>query len=264
MIIDFHAHVFPDHIAARTVYKLSSEIDYIYPVVHDGTTSGLLSVMDRWNIDVSVIQPVITDAHQVNTINTWAQSICADRLVSFGAIYPHSDDYKTEIDLVVRLGLKGLKFHAEYQDFQVDDSKMLHVYDYALSKGLILLHHAGADPGFRPPFRSSPQQYARIVKAMQGGVIIAAHLGGHAQWDDVEKYLVGTDIYLDTSMGFDYYSTEQFLRIVEGHGAERILFATDSPWSYADREIARLQELPLSREEKDAILGGNARRILGI
>jgi len=264
MIIDFHTHVFPDDIAPRTIHKLSSEIDNIYPVVHDGTTSGLLRVMDEWGIDVSVVQPVITRASQVYTINSWAQSICSDRLISFGAIYAHSEDYKEEIDLVVELGLKGLKFHVEYQDFQVDEDRMLQVYDYALGKGLILLFHAGFDPGFRPPFKSSPQQFARIVKAMQGGIIIAAHLGGHDQWDDVEEYLVGTDIYLDTSMGFEYFPAEQFLRIVEGHGSDKILFATDSPWSQAKSEIEHLRALPLSKEDKDAILSGNARRILRI
>ncbi|MCL1798732.1 MAG: amidohydrolase family protein [Eggerthellaceae bacterium] len=264
MIIDFHTHAFPDAIAATTIEKLLAEIDNLYPAVHDGTVSGLVGVMDEWGIDLSVVQPVITRASQVNTINAWAQGICSDRLVSFGAIYPHSKDYKKEIDLVVDLGLKGLKFHVEYQGFQVDDEKMLPVYDYALSRGLILLHHAGEDPGFNPPFKSSPRQFARVVKAMQGGTIIAAHLGGHAQWDEVEEYLVGTDIYLDTSMGFDYYSTEQFLRIVKNHGADKILFASDSPWSCADKEIERLRALPLSQEEKDAILGENAQRILGI
>ena len=264
MIIDFHTHVFPDHIAPSAISKLSSEIDDIYPIVTDGTLSGLLKVMDEWGVDISVVQPVITRPSQVTTINNWAQNICSDRIISFGAIYPLSDDYKKEIDFVHSLGLKGLKFHAEYQYFQVDDDRMFRVYDYALSKGLILLHHAGFDPGFKPPFKSSPQQFARIIKAMQGGVIIAAHLGGHDQWDDVEEYLVGTDIYLDTSMGFEYFSPEQFMRIVKNHGADKILFASDSPWSNAKEEVERLRALPLPKEETDAILGENAKRILGI
>ncbi len=41
---------------------------------------------------------------------------------------------------------------------------------------------------------------------------------------DVEKYLVGTDVYLDTSMGMNYYSHEQFLRIVKKHGVDKILY----------------------------------------
>jgi predicted TIM-barrel fold metal-dependent hydrolase len=185
-------------------------------------------------------------------------------LISFGGIYPHTDDYKRDIDYVIGLGMKGLKFHAEYQNFIVDDDRMLKIYDYAIGKGLVILHHAGADPAFPPPFKSTPQQFARIVKAMRGGTIVAAHFGGHDQWDDVEKYLVGTGIYLDTSMGFEYYSAEQFLRIVKNHGADKILFASDYPWSSAKSEIEHLKALPLSNEEKAAILGENAKRLLGI
>jgi predicted TIM-barrel fold metal-dependent hydrolase len=265
MIIDIHTHAFPDQLAPRAMAKLIDEfIGDPYIPISDGTVAGLLQTMDDWGIDISVIQPVITKQSQVKTVNEWAQQVCSDRLISFGAIDVHSDDYKKDIDLVAGLVLKGLKFHAEYQNFVIDTDKMLKVYDYALAKGLILLHHAGYDPGFLPPFKSSPQQFLRIVEAMQGGTIIAAHLGGHAQWDAVEQYLVGTDIYLDTSMGFEYFPAEQFMRIVKNHGADRILFASDSPWSNAGTEIEHLQSLPLTVDETESILGGNAKRILGL
>ena len=277
MIIDFHTHVFPDHLAARALAALTGTGTNPYRPVHDSTVSGLLETMDDWSIDASVVLPVVTKASQVTKTNEWAVSICSNRIVSFGGIYPNSDDYKKDIDHAVKLGLKGLKFHAEYQDFLVDDDRMLRVYDYALSKGLILLHHAGFDPDFLPPFNSSPKQFARVVKLLGigsggggandcengSGIIIAAHLGGHDQWDDVEEHLVGTGIYLDTSMGFEYYPTDQFLRIVKNHGADKILFATDSPWSNAGTEIEYLKALPLSEAEKTLILGENARRLLG-
>jgi len=264
MIIDFHTHIFPDHLAARALSMLLTNTGNLYAPVNNCTALGLLKNMDDWNIDISVVQPVITKQSQAKAINEWAKNTCSDRLVVFGGIYPHTDDYKRDIDYVAELGLKGLKFHAEYQNFVVDDDRMLKVYDYALNKGLVLLHHAGFDPGFPAPFKSTPQQFAKIVKAMQGGIIVAAHLGGHAQWDDVEKYLVGTNIYLDTSMGFEYFSPEQFLEIAKNHGADKILFASDSPWSNAKLEIERLKALPLLEKDIDAILGGNAKRILKI
>jgi predicted TIM-barrel fold metal-dependent hydrolase len=264
MIVDFHTHVFPDNMAARVISALSAGIDEVFTPVNDGTVSGLINDMDNWNIDTAVVQPVVTKQSQTKSINDWSRSICSDRIISFGGIYPHTDDYKRDIDYVAGLGLKGLKFHAEYQNFIVDDDKMLKIYDYALGKGLILFHHAGADPAFPPPFKSTPQQFAKIAKAMRGGVIVAAHFGGHAQWDDVEKYLVGTDIYLDTSMGFDYFSHDQFLRIVKSHGADKILFASDYPWSNAKLEMEQLRGLSLSSEEIDAILGGNAKRVLKV
>ena len=80
----------------------------------------------------------------------------------------------------------------------------------------------------------------------------------------MEKYLVGSNVYLDTSMGFEYYPTEQFLRIVKNHGADKILFGSDSPWSRADNEIKTIKSLPLSDNEKDLILYKNAQRILNL
>lgn len=264
MIIDFHAHAFPDDLAEKALSNLLANIDNLYSPTSDTTISGLIKNMDNWKIDVSVIQPVITKTSQMKKTNEWAKSICSDRIISFGGIFPHTKDYRSDIDFASDLGLKGLKLHPEYQDFNIDDEHMLRMYDYALSKDLILLFHAGFNPGFSPPFKSSPQQFAKIMTAMQGGTIIAAHLGGHAQWDDVERYLVGTDILLDTSMGFDYYSDEQFLRIVRNHGADKILFASDSPWSSAKSEMDHLKALPLPKSDIDAILGDNAKRILNI
>ena len=264
MIIDFHTHIFPDALAARAIDTLLTRAGGIFPPVTDGTRAGLLRSMDEAGIDISVTLPVITKQSQTVTINEWAASLSSDRIVPFGGIFPHTDDYKRDIDLVVSLGLKGIKLHAEGQGFTVDDPKMLKIYDYAFERGLIILQHAGYDPGFPPPYHTSPEKFRSIVRQMRGGVMIAAHLGGQSQWDEVEKYLVGENIYLDTSMGQKLYPKEQFLRIVKAHGADRILFGTDSPWSSAKDEVELISALPLSDEEKALILSDNARRLLSI
>jgi predicted TIM-barrel fold metal-dependent hydrolase len=264
MVVDFHTHIFPDFLAQRAIEALVTKSGNIFPTVHDGSLSGLLGRMCEWGIDVSVVMPIITKPSQTIEVNEWARSICSDRVIAFGGVHPHTDDYKRDIDFAIGLGLKGLKFHCEYQDFVVDDLNMLEIYDYALSKGLIIMHHAGFDPGYPPPYKSSPKQFSKIADAMRGGVIIAAHLGGEGQWGDVEEFLAGSGIYLDTSMGFDFYSQEQFMRIVKKHGADKILFASDSPWSNAKTEIEHLRKMPLEGRAADAILGGNAMRLLGL
>ena len=58
--------------------------------------------------------------------------------------------------------------------------------------------------------------------------------------------------------------TEQFLRIVKNHGADKILFGSDSPWSKASKEIEILRSLPLDENKKEQILSLNAKRLLGL
>jgi predicted TIM-barrel fold metal-dependent hydrolase len=65
-------------------------------------------------------------------------------------------------------------------------------------------------------------------------------------------------------MGQKYYSKEQFMRIMRAHGADKILFASDSPWSCAAEEIASIESLPLTTEEKDMIFSSNAKKILDL
>ena len=264
MTVDFHTHVFPDALAPKAMKLLTESIDNLYPPVHDGTVSGLINKMDSSGVDKSVILPVITKESQVAGTNRWISGVRSERIIGFGGIYPHSEDYKSQIDLVAGLGLKGIKFHAEYQDFILDDTRMLKIYDYALEKGLIIVHHAGADPGFTPPYKTSPERFLNVSCAMKGGVIVAAHLGGHAQWDGVYEILAGGGIYLDTSMGFSYYEREQFLKIVKKHGSDKILFASDSPWSDAGHEIAQIKSLPLPEGDIENILGLNAKKLLSL
>lgn len=264
MVIDFHTHAFPDAIAQRAIAGLVESCNRIYEPCHDGTQGDLKRKMEQFGVDISVVQPVITKPSQTKTVNEWAREITCDKLISFGGIHPATDDYKRDIDFVCSLGLPGIKLHPEYQNFVVDTPEMMRVYDYALSKGLIILFHAGYDPAFPPPYKSSPKQFANIMKQMSGGKIIAAHLGSAKMWEETLEYLSGTGIYIDTSMGFEYYPHDLFMKIVDGVGEDNILFGSDSPWSRADKEIKALKSLPLSNEVKDKIFYKNASRLLNL
>lgn len=264
LIIDFHTHIFPDTLAPRAFKKLTECLTYDITPSTDMTKTSLIKSMDEANIDISVVHPVITKPSQLIHTNEFSKEICDDRIISFGGIHPDTDDFKNDIDFVKSLGLKGLKFHAEYQNFILDEERMLKIYDYAFSKDLIVIHHAGLDAGMPPPYKSNPEMFLNVIRKLKGGIMIAAHFGGHKQWEDVYKYLAGEDIYLDTSMGFDYFTDETFIKIMNKHGSDKILFASDSPWSNAKNEIKRIKNLNISTEDKDNILYKNAKRLLKI
>ena len=265
MVIDIHTHIFADALAPRAKQALIDGAHGEYMPLHDMTKDALIEFMDKSGVDISVVQPIVTKRAQFEKVNDWALSVTDDRIISFGSIWPHTDDWKEQIDTIAKMGFKGIKFHCEYQDFGVDEPRMLPIYDRAFDKGLITLFHAGYDPAYPAPFRSSPEQFANIAKELRGGTIIVAHLGGCKQWERVAECYSGHDeIYIDTSMGFEYYPHETFLEIVKAIGPDHVLFGSDSPWSDTGKEIGILKTLPLSDEDKELILCGNARKLLGI
>ena len=111
------------------------------------------------------------------------------------------------------------------------------------------------------PAVGGPGRRVEEAAAEREGVL--SRVARHRRLDGEEE-LVGDDIYLDTSMGTEYYGRERFLNILKGHGADRILFATDSPWSDAGKEIENLRSWGISEGDLDKIFFKNACALLGI
>ena len=80
-------------------------------------------------------------------------------------------------------------------------------------------------------------------------------------WDEAMEYLVGKNVYFDTSSTLCRLDEAKALYIIRKHGAERVLFGTDYPmWSH-EEEVERFYRLPLTEEERELILWKNAYRL---
>lgn len=265
MVIDFHTHIFPDKLAPRAYEVLSANAkDAGYVPVHNLTKQSLIEKMDEYGVNISVVCPVATKPTQSLKNLEWGAEISDDRIITIAGLFPDKESWKQNVDAALSMGYKGIKLHPEYQNFILDSEEMLPLYDYAFNKGLFILFHAGYDPIGEEPFKSNPEMFLHLIEEFKGAKIVAAHFGGHNQWDDVEKYLAGREIYLDTSMGFEYYGEERFLSVLAKHGADKILFGSDSPWSNTGRELHHLRSLPISQTEKDKMLYLNAKKLLGL
>ena len=129
--------------------------------------------------------------------------------------------------------------------------------------GLLVVFHAGADIGLPPPVYTSPKKIRHALDYVGGSNLIAAHLGGWAQWDDVEACLVGTPVHLDTAYIAQFIDPAQCLRIIRNHGAEKIVFGSDSPWEDPADTLRFLESLGLNETELSLITHENALRLLG-
>lgn len=264
MTIDFHTHTFPERIAGATIKALSASAG-VRPL-YDGTPDGLRQYARASGVDLCVVLNIATNEKQQRAVNDFAASINnTDGLAAFGSVYPHAGSVFAELDYIQSLGLKGVKLHPDYQHFFVDDEDMYPVYRHIARLGLITVFHAGTDIGYPEPVHCTPERLARALNCFGGAPVVAAHLGGYMCWDDTERYLVGRELFLDTAYTFGRIPYPQAKRIIRQHGARRILFGSDAPWSGMGDEahsIAAMDEL--SDEEKEWILGGNAAQLLGM
>ena len=55
---------------------------------------------------------------------------------------------------------------------------------------------------------------------------------------------------------------EQFIHLVRRHGADIVLFGTDSPWQDQRHYIELRQTCGLNADELEAVMGGNAAALL--
>ena len=260
-IIDFHVHCFPDELAYKTIPLLAERAGVEARL--NGTVSDVKQSMNKAEIVCSVIQTIATKPSQTEVINDWASSIQGDGIICFGTIHPLYPDPEAEIKRIKEMGLPGIKFHPDYQEFFVDDEKLFPVYEKIIENDLIILFHAGVDIGLPAPYHCTPERMKKVVDTLPEGKIIAAHMGGYKMWDEVEKKLVGSNLYFDTSYSLRHMSKEQFVRIIENHGEERILFGTDSPWEDQKEEVERIKDLNLEKEVESALFYNNACKLLG-
>ena len=263
MLIDFHTHAFPDKIAASAIEKLSFVSGGLNPYT-DGTVAGLRESMKKGGVDLSVVLNIATNAHQQTRVNDFAAAINnGEDIVSFGSVFPFSEDALDELERIKELGLKGVKLHPDYQGFNVDDIRLKPLYKKISELGLITVFHTGLDYGFAPPYGATPEKMATALEWFSTPVI-AAHWGGINCGDEVIKHLCGKNIYFDTSMGYGMMPKYYAQKIMELHTPDRMLFGTDTPWHTPDMEKRLLNTLNLSNDDMDKITHKNAMKLLGI
>lgn len=262
MIIDFHTHIFPDKVAGKAIKVLSTTSGFLPEF--SGTLDGLKASMKDAGVEKSVVLNIATNAHQQKSVNDFAISLLNDEsIIPFGSVYPDAEDALSELERIKEAGIKGIKLHPEYQGFYVDDEKMKPIYKKASELGLIVVFHAGFDYGYPPPYHCMPDNLIKALKWLDTPVV-AAHFGGQDCSSEVLEKLCGLDLYFDISFGYGNISKPTAINIINKHGADKILFGSDSPWHNPSWESHMLENFGLSQENKEKIYSLNAIKLLNL
>ncbi len=262
MLIDFHVHAFADSIAEKAV-KLLSETSQTKPETN-GTLMDTKKKLKDFKIDKAVILPIATKPSQQTVINNWAYENQDDFFCFFGSIHPDSENVFDELKRIKNLGLHGIKLHPDYQDFMIDEDKMIPIYKKCVELDLPVLFHAGLDPFSPNIIHAPPELILKAFNKVPEMTMILGHLGGMSMWDEVEKYLVGKkgNIFFDISVVSNYININQAKRIIKNHGSERILFGSDCPWDNPINEKNMIENMNLSQNDMDLIFYKNAQKML--
>ncbi len=264
MVIDFHTHTFPDKIADRSIAFLEKAGNM--KAVCDGRRQTLHEVMNGGGADISVVLPVATNPKQERTINSLSAEINGrDNIFYFGAIHPDCENVGETLDFIKASGLRGIKLHPDYQGVYFDDERYLKIIFEAAKRGLFTVTHAGVDVAYTDDVHCTPDMVIDVMKRLDGAAdnkLILAHMGGYGLPDEVLLKLCGMPVYMDTAAVLDLYP-EKCAEIIKKHGANRVLFATDSPWKSQKAYIELFNSLDLTDEDKEKILYKNGMKILG-
>jgi predicted TIM-barrel fold metal-dependent hydrolase len=254
-IFDFHTHAYPEKIAEKAVEFLNSY--YRVTCLGDGTIKDLLKSAEAADIEYILVHAVATKPSQVENINTWISEQINDKIIGFGTIHPQYDNILPELERIKQLGLRGIKLHPDFQEFYANDPSMDIIYSNIEGKLPVLIHAGDENNDY-----SSPRRIADVHARYPKLTIIAAHLGGYSQWDEAQKYLIGKNLYIDTSSALWAMPPEKAVSIIRAHGAHKTLFGTDYPLANHSEELKRFYSLEFTEEERRLILFENAKKLL--
>jgi 2,3-dihydroxybenzoate decarboxylase len=219
-----------------------------------------------------------------------------DRFAGFACL-PTTDPGASadELERAVRdLGFKGAMVHGLSRGLFFDDKRFWPIFERAQALDVpIYLHPGTPHPAVVEAYYSAywkdfdmlvwaytvetATHAIRIVlsgllEAYPGVKIILGHLGESlpfALWRidwSLSRGLPVTfreqfcrNFYITTS---GHFSTPALLCSMLEMGADRILFSVDYPWKENDAGVRWIEDAPLSADDREKILSGNAKRLL--
>lgn len=171
-----------------------------------------------------------------------------------------------------KLGMKFLKIYPDYLRKPVDDPSYSPIYEWANDRGIVIMSHtmyvSETDPQYASEYTSAiltrPLRFIKLAEKFPRIQWVLAHSGNTiiGQEEAVEAAKAQPNIYLETCTSLGAEGTIEFL--VDGAGADRVLFGSDMPLLDARQQLGRIVTANISTEAKTKILGLNAIKLLNL
>ncbi len=279
VIVDVHTHICPPRVKRERERYLRRDAGfaalYSSPKATLATAEELIDSMDRDGVAFSVVQGGGWSSHELCVeFNDYILESVArypKRLVGFTTFQTDSlDAAVAEIERCARGGAAGIgELRPENLSVGLGDAAAVATLAAAIGdNGLRLLVHASEPVGHAYPGKGTmtPEKLLSFIAFFPATTVICAHWGGglpfYAMMPEVGQTL--PDVYFDTAASPFLYRPPVY-RVVAGLvGAERVLFGSDYPLLTQKRALDDAAAAGLADDELSLVLGGNARRLLGL
>ena len=276
MIIDGHAHTYPDQVAAKVLDTFTS-FHHMEPTTSlgTGTVDDLTNRMQDAGIAYTVTANFAPEK-SIRRTNEWSLKMAKEHpcLIPLVAVCPGMtlDEIKRYFDN----GAKGIKMHNGIQGFDPSAPGLTMIYRYCQENRIPITFHCGETSRVHMNEYTNINHITPVVAGYPGIPFILTHLAAgepDVLLEIAEKY---PNAVFDTSITFtgerciyrihndvwedDEKSTELFRKV----GCARISFGSDYPLGNQKSDIKRFMRLKLNDEERNLILGKNLQEIYRI
>lgn len=229
--------------------------------------AGLVGVLLGWDAERATGRPPLD--------NEELAALCArsgGRFVGFGSVDPGRRDAIDRVRRFPELGLRGVKLHPTFQDFDPAADGVQPFFEAVDDAGLMVLTHAGmsgmgaGEPGgqgLRIDL-ARPLALDRVAARHPEMPIILAHVGWPWHLEALAMALHKSNVYLDIS-GWRYrYLPDEVRREMRTRLSGQFCFGTDYPMFEPSACLEEFERLELPDEVARRVLRDNAAGLLGI
>jgi uncharacterized protein len=229
-----------------------------------GQSAGqLLARMDAAAVDLTVVAPARPEDYVLPPANDGVAALVrshADRLAGLVRVDPNRPDAADEAERGLGEGLRGVFLHPREEVFAVNDPRVDGVLRVCAEARVPVVVAAGF------PWVSEALQVAELAARHPEVPIVMTNGGqlnisGLGQVDAFTALRTCPNVLVATN---GVYRQDFLESVVRDVGADRLVFASASPQFDPVYEVLRVRLAAFGDGERDAVIGGTARRLFSL
>jgi uncharacterized protein len=279
MIIDIHTHAFPSAVrqGRRHFFQDEPAFELLYasPKARLAGVSETIAMMDAQGVDKSVVFGFPwRSADTFRRNNDYIMEAVArypDRLLGFCCLDPMHREAPAEVERCLKAGMSGvgeLAFYASgVEDTCLECLDPIMALAESFDRPVML--HTNEPVGHLYPGKSpnTLAQISALVRRFSRNRIILAHWGGGIFFYTLLKKQMREElanVWFDTAASPYLYRPEVYRLALVLAGTDKILLGTDYPLLEPRRYFKEMDQAGLTAEQRKAVCGDNAARLLGL